>query len=115
MGQIKNIKLHIVTDIKKVAKMNWYSGEVGAAIQKAIGEKKVFIVFVKDESENSTKMEEMWNETDVSETCTDDKCVAISITKDSVPGQQFGAIYPILVVPSTYLSTTREYRRTLYQ
>merc|ERR1711973_479186 len=103
MGQIKNIKLHIVTDIKKVAKMNWYSGEVGAAIQKAIGEKKVFIVFVKDESENSTKMEEMWNETDVSETCTDDKCVAISITKDLVPGQQFGAIYPILVVPSTYL------------
>ena len=83
--------------------MNWYSGEVGAAIQKAIGEKKVFIVFVKDEGEDSKVMEEIWNEPEVTMVCTDDKCVAINITAESVSGQQFGAIYPILVVPSTYL------------
>ena len=29
--------------------MNWYSGEISAAIQKAIRERKVFIVFVKGE------------------------------------------------------------------
>jgi len=81
--------------------MNWYEGEVSSAIQKAIGEKKVFIVFVKDESENSTKMEALWEQ--VTDICTEEKCVAINISASSVSGQQFGAIYPVLVVPSTYL------------
>jgi len=83
--------------------MNWFTGDVGHAIQKAIGEKKVFIVFVKDDKENSKTMEEMWNDDKVAEVCCEEKCVAINITADSVPGQQFGAIYPILCVPSTYL------------
>lgn len=83
--------------------MEWYPGEVSSAIQKAIGEKKVFIVFVKDDSENSVAMETLWNDTEVTSNCTEDKSVAINITSASVPGQQFGAIYPILVVPSTYV------------
>lgn len=83
--------------------MNWFNGEVAAAIQKAISEKKVFIVFVKDENENSSTMERIWDDEDIAEICSDANCVAIKITPDSLPGQQFGAIYPILCVPSTYL------------
>ena len=60
--------------------MNWYQGEVGPAIQKAMSEKKVFIVFVKDDGEDSTKMEALWDEPEVASVCSDAKCVAINIS-----------------------------------
>merc|ERR1712025_561085 len=83
--------------------MNWFSGEIASGIQKAISEKKLFIVFVKDENDDSKKMEEIRNDNEVVGICNEERCVAINITAGSVPAQQFGAIYPILCIPSTYL------------
>jgi len=87
--------------------MKWFTGDVGVGIQKAIQEKKVFIVFIKDTEESSNdvskKVEELWQDEEVETVCPDDKCVAISITAGSLAVQQFVAIYPMLSVPSTYL------------
>jgi len=83
--------------------MNWFEGEITAAIQKAITEKKVFLVFVTDDNEDSRKMKELWLDTEIAAVCSDEQCVSITVVADSVSGQQFATIYPILCVPSTYL------------
>jgi len=82
--------------------MQWFQGDVSEAIQKAITEQKMFIVFVRDDKEESQKMEELCNSDEVKNICTDDLCVAINITVDSEAGQQFGAIYPIAFLPCTF-------------
>jgi len=83
--------------------MLWFSGEIATAIKKAIQEKKAFIVFVKDENDDSKKMEELWEDEEITETCSPERSISINIVADSVAGQQFSSIYPILSIPSTYL------------
>lgn len=83
--------------------MNWFSGDISVAIQKAIQEKKVFIVFVNGDNDESKKMESMWLNEEVAIICSPDTCVAINVSADSVAGKQFSSIYPILNIPSTYL------------
>ncbi|XP_057294836.1 UBX domain-containing protein 4-like isoform X2 [Hydractinia symbiolongicarpus] len=83
--------------------MNWFSGEISVAIQKAIQEKKVFIVFVNGDNDESKTMESVWLNDEVATICSPDTCVAINVSADSVAGKQFSSIYPILNIPSTYL------------
>lgn len=82
--------------------MNWFEGEIQKAVQTAISEKKLFVVFVKDDSEESKKIDELWQTEEVMQICTDDLCIAIYLTLGSVGAEQFGNIYPIMCVPAIF-------------
>uniref|UniRef100_T2M8H8 UBX domain-containing protein 4 n=1 Tax=Hydra vulgaris TaxID=6087 RepID=T2M8H8_HYDVU len=83
--------------------MNWFSGEIQEAIEKSIKEKKLFIVFVKDNGENSHLLNAMWNDEQILSLFNDGQSINIMISVDSVTGKQFAAIYSVPYVPSTYL------------
>lgn len=82
--------------------MKWYAGTVESAIQKALNEEKIFIVYIQGDDESSKKMDVTWNCKEVALLCTEQNCTAIRIKTGSVEVEQFSKFYPVLCVPSTY-------------
>jgi len=86
--------------------MNWFTGEVAAAITSAVQGKKAFIVFIKGDNDETKQMEELWDRESVKATCNTDQHIAITLDADTVEGKQFASLYPILLVPCTYVINT---------
>ncbi|XP_033732045.1 UBX domain-containing protein 4-like [Pecten maximus] len=82
--------------------MEWFSGSIPQAIQKAKQDNALFVVYVRGKNEDTEKMDTIWKEKNVISTCKANKCIVIQIQGDSEEGKFFGEIYPILFLPSTY-------------
>eukprot|EP00088_Acartia_fossae_P037646 TRINITY_DN3884_c0_g1_i3.p1 TRINITY_DN3884_c0_g1~~TRINITY_DN3884_c0_g1_i3.p1 ORF type:complete len:503 (+),score=139.90 TRINITY_DN3884_c0_g1_i3:34-1509(+) len=80
--------------------MEWFSGDVGAAISTAKSKKAIFCVFITGSDENSTKVLEMIENKELSERYKD--LVCIKIEQGSTTFSQFSQIYPVLLVPSIF-------------
>lgn len=85
--------------------MEWFSGNVTSAVQKAKHDGTIFLVFVygDDDDSKSTLLE--WNNECIKE--VSDNCVAIKLESSSQSCQQFSQIYPVMCVPSIFFISAR--------
>jgi hypothetical protein len=76
----------------------WFEGSVGDAVAKATNEKLLFLSFIYDDDENSTKMRELLSDSDIS-TLMKSKSVAIEMKKGSETYNLFSQIFPTFFCP----------------
>lgn len=81
--------------------MNWYSGEIGNAINESKSKQLVFLVFTRDQEAASNEMNELWNLARVAELCNAN-CVCLRLDAATEPCKQFKQIYPFDAFPTTY-------------
>jgi len=80
----------------------WYSGAVVDAVREAKSRRALFIVYVRDDSEQSQSMDELWLNLWTKLTDTS-KLIALRLNKDTEPCSQFIAIYKVQTYPTIYL------------
>ena len=71
--------------------MNWYSGEIGNAINESKSKQLVFLVFTRDQETASNDMNELWNLDKVAELCNKN-CVSLRLDANTEPCKQFKQI-----------------------
>jgi hypothetical protein len=80
----------------------WYPGAVVEAVRDAKSRQALFIVYVRDDSEQSQSMDRLWS--DVWTVLTDtSKIIALRLNKDTPSCGQFSAIYKVQTYPTVYL------------
>ncbi|CAF1117313.1 unnamed protein product [Adineta steineri] len=80
----------------------WYSGAVVDAVREAKSRRALFLVYVRDDSEQSQFMDKIW--VDVWTKLTDtSKMIALRLDKDTESCSQFIAIYKVQIYPTIYL------------
>lgn len=80
----------------------WFSGAVVDAVREAKARRALFIVYVRDDSEQSQIMDEIWS--NVWKNFEDtSKFIALLLNKDTEAWKQFTAIYKVQTYPTTYL------------
>jgi hypothetical protein len=79
----------------------WFSGAVVDAVREAKSRRALFIVYVRDDSESSQSMDQIWSDVwiKVDETL---KIIALRLNKDTEACQQFIAIYKVQLYPTIY-------------
>jgi hypothetical protein len=80
----------------------WYSGAVADAIREAKSRRALFIVYVRDDSEQSQLMDKLWSDV-WSKVDNSSKIIALRIDKDTEACKQFTAIYKVEIYPTIYL------------
>jgi hypothetical protein len=80
----------------------WFSGAVVDAVREAKSRRALFIVYVRDDSEQSQSMNELWSNvwTKLDNTS---KIIALRLNKDTEACGQFIAIYKVQTYPTIYL------------
>ncbi|XP_065839190.1 uncharacterized protein [Oscarella lobularis] len=86
----------------EVIRMRWFEGSVSEAIQRATTTRKLFIVYVEGNNEDSKKMANVWTDAKVIEEFERVGAIALKIGATTAEYQQFSKIYPVAVIPSTY-------------
>jgi len=83
--------------------MDWKSTGIGAAIQAAKADNKLFVVFVHgaESCENSKTFTDILNSDDVSSEFNSN-CVSIRIGYEDEARKQFEQFYPVIIVPALY-------------
>lgn len=79
--------------------MNWYNGDIGAAINESKTKKLIFLVHSIDAN---SQIEEYWNKEEITKLCNEN-CVCLKLEADTQTFNQFKQIYPVTVQPTTYL------------
>ncbi|GFQ77719.1 UBX domain-containing protein 4 [Trichonephila clavata] len=82
--------------------MNWYNGSIPEAVAEAKRNNKLFLVYIEGNDEMSKQMTDTYNNPAVAEKLSHDSIVALKLIANSVPYMQFCAIYPVLVIPSSF-------------
>ncbi|XP_046575346.1 UBX domain-containing protein 4-like [Haliotis rubra] len=82
--------------------MKWFEGAIPEAIQAAKVKNSIFIVYIAGEDDLSKQMNATWEDTQVTELCEQEGCVAVKIKANSDECGFFSQIYPVVVVPSTF-------------
>ena len=82
--------------------MKWFNGSIGDAIQKSKKEKRIFIVYVTGQDEQSKSMDSVWEDKEVSDLCESEDCVALKVKANGEECGFFSQIYPVVTVPSSY-------------
>lgn len=82
--------------------MDWFSGAIPVAIQKAKTQKSVFVVYISGSDDLSKEMDSTWNNSTVTEMAKSTDIVAIKLDAQSDACAQFSAIYPVVTVPAIY-------------
>ncbi|XP_070536842.1 UBX domain-containing protein 4-like isoform X2 [Ptychodera flava] len=82
--------------------MRWFEGSISSAIATAKQRRAVFVIFISGDDELSQKMTETWENENVTTLCGNANMVAMKLDAKSESCQQFGAIYPVLCIPSTF-------------
>ncbi|XP_067686312.1 UBX domain-containing protein 4-like [Haliotis asinina] len=82
--------------------MKWFEGAIPEAIQAAKVRNSIFIVYIAGEDDLSKQMNGTWEDTQVTELCEQEGCVAVKIKANSDECGFFSQIYPVVVVPSTF-------------
>jgi len=76
----------------------WFEGSVGDAVAKTKAENLLFLAFIYDDDENSTKMRELLSDSEIS-SLMKTKSVAIEMKKGSETFNLFSQIYPTFFCP----------------
>ncbi|GFT52468.1 UBX domain-containing protein 4 [Nephila pilipes] len=82
--------------------MNWYNGSIPEAVAEAKRNNKLFLVYIEGSDEMSKQMTDTYNDPIIAEKLSCDSIVALKLIANSVPYMQFCAIYPVLVIPSSF-------------
>jgi hypothetical protein len=79
----------------------WFSGAVVDAVREAKSRRALFIVYVRDDSESSQSMDQLWSDvwTKIDDTS---KIIALRLNKDTEACHQFIAIYKVQIYPTIY-------------
>ncbi|WOL14337.1 plant UBX domain-containing protein 11 [Canna indica] len=77
-----------------------YKGSISDAINESRNQKKLFMVYISGEDENSIKMDQLtWLDKKVAESISK-YCIFLHLTEGSVDASQFSAIYPQTSIPN---------------
>jgi hypothetical protein len=79
----------------------WYSGAVADAIRDAKSRRALFIVYVRDDSDQSQFMDTLWSDIWTKLNIVS-KIIALRINKDTEACNQFTAIYKVQIYPTIY-------------
>jgi hypothetical protein len=79
----------------------WYSGAVADAIRDAKSRRALFIVYVRDDSDQSQFMDTLWSDIWTKLNIAS-KIIALRINKDTEACNQFTAIYKVQTYPTIY-------------
>ena len=71
--------------------MNWYSGEIGNAINESKTKQLVFLVFARNEEAASNEMNELWNNAKIADMCNQN-CVSLRLDASTETCKQFKQI-----------------------
>ena len=82
--------------------MEWFSGSVPEAVAEAKRNNKLFLVYIEGSDDMSKTMTDTYNDAAVAQKLSAKDIVAIKLAANSVPYAQFCAIYPVLIIPSSY-------------
>jgi len=82
--------------------MNWYTGDIGAAINESKTKKLIFLVHSFDPA---APTDDLWSNQEIYEMCNQN-CVSLKLQADTQTFTQFKQIYPVSVQPTTYLIGT---------
>lgn len=82
--------------------MKWHSGQIQNAIAEAKQSKKIFLVYVEGKDPVSQSVNVTY-ESPVVGNEVDKSCIAVKISIESEQFKQFSQIYPVIVVPSSFL------------
>ncbi|KAJ8036033.1 UBX domain-containing protein 4 [Holothuria leucospilota] len=86
--------------------MDWFNGDVSVGITEAKKRNSLFVVYIRDDSEESKKMDKTWASSEVAEICKKQGLVVMRFQKDrSTKGSPNFSLPcnisdPVLVVPS---------------
>jgi len=80
----------------------WFSGAVVDAVREAKSQRALFIVYVRDDSEQSQSMDQLWSDLWIKFDNTS-KIIALRLDKDTEGCNQFIAIYKVQIYPTIYL------------
>ncbi|XP_065179166.1 UBX domain-containing protein 4-like [Sycon ciliatum] len=81
--------------------MKWFEGSVADAISSAQQKRCLFIVFAADEQPASVSTQESWDSDAVGSVAS--SSVALKVTPGSDSYTQFTQIYPVTIVPTSYM------------
>jgi len=81
--------------------MNWFRGSIPEAIGASRSKKTIFVVVVTSDDETSSQLLSNLEAPNIAEFFSN--FVTISLKNGSVEAQQFGQLYPLVVIPSIYL------------
>jgi len=81
---------------------SWFSGAVVDAVREAKSRQALFIVYVRDESEQSQSMDQLWSNVWTKFDNTS-KLIALRLNKDTEACRQFSAIYKVELYPTIYV------------
>jgi len=82
--------------------MEWFNGSVAEAVAEAKRNNKLFLVYIEGPDDMSKEMSNTYNDAAVAQKLSAKNIVAIKLAANSVPYVQFCAIYPVLIIPSSY-------------
>ncbi len=80
----------------------WFSGAVVDAVREAKSQRALFIVYVRDDSEQSQSMDQLWSDLWI-KFDNISKIIALRLDKDTEGCNQFIAIYKVQIYPTIYL------------
>nr|CAB3267480.1 UBX domain-containing protein 4-like [Phallusia mammillata] len=82
--------------------MAWFDGGIPQAINASRADSKLFLVYINGKDDDSKEMNTLWEEEGVSAVCKE-KCVCIKLENESTEFTQFAELYPVVIVPVTFL------------
>lgn len=82
--------------------MEWFSGSIPEAVAEAKKNNKLFLVYIEGSDDMSKAMTNTYNDAAVAQKLSSSDVVALKLASNSVPYIQFCAIYPVLIIPSSY-------------
>lgn len=80
----------------------WFSGAVVDAVCEAKSRRALFIVYARDDTEQSQVTDQLWSDVWINLGDTS-KIIALRLNKDTEACKQFTAIYKVQVYPTIYL------------
>ncbi|XP_076268841.1 UBX domain-containing protein 4-like isoform X2 [Rhynchophorus ferrugineus] len=82
--------------------MKWYAGGIAEAVAASKTKGAIFVIYIEGKDEKSQHISTLLELPDVESMLGGDNFVAIKVEADSVPHQQFSALYKQTPVPSIY-------------
>ncbi|KAJ7371286.1 UBX domain-containing protein 4 [Desmophyllum pertusum] len=82
--------------------MQWFTGSIPEAIGQSRQKGLVFLVYIEGDNEDTQKMNAIWEDPQIAETLSKERCVAIKLDHKSEDCNQFSKLYPIVCIPATY-------------
>ena len=80
----------------------WFTGAVVDAVREAKSRRALFVVYVRDDSEQSHVLDQLWSDVWM-ELENTSKMIALRLDKDTEACKQFIAIYKVQIYPTIYL------------